>query len=245
VNGDYDFDGIDDMVDTGITTDYPQITLTAWINPRDMSKDGRIYQKGGLVFTTLASNAIQFCRPWTGGGICLTSPQNSLSPNSWQLVAVTYDGSSAANDPSIYIFRVPDGQLQKTTGGVDPSGSLLNSSDSEVQALFDAVIGPIPPAGKIYYVDGPGGDGVASCNDGNVGDNINSPLCTLQAAVNKVGPGDTVRVRGGTYAESNITIDTGGNSGAWLTITNYPGEARMGSLGKVVPGANFRGVSLG
>ncbi|MER6143976.1 right-handed parallel beta-helix repeat-containing protein [Streptomyces sparsogenes] len=51
------------------------------------------------------------------------------------------------------------------------------------------------------------------------------PLATIQAAVDRSGPGDTIAVRGGTYPlTDNITITTSGTAGSPITLTNYSGE---------------------
>lgn len=54
---------------------------------------------------------------------------------------------------------------------------------------------------------------------------LGDPLATIQAAVDRSGPGDTIAVRGGTYElTDNITIATSGKAGSPITLTNYSGE---------------------
>lgn len=61
-------------------------------------------------------------------------------------------------------------------------------------------------------------------DDGGAG-TVADPLATVQAAVDRAGPGDTVQVRGGTYTLSeNITIATSGEPGSPITLSAYPGE---------------------
>ncbi|MDW6065347.1 hypothetical protein SAZ11_55545 [Streptomyces sp. FXJ1.4098] len=54
---------------------------------------------------------------------------------------------------------------------------------------------------------------------------LEDPLATIQAAVDRSGPGDTIAVRGGVYElTDNITIATSGTAGSPITLTNYSGE---------------------
>ncbi|MFL2643486.1 MAG: hypothetical protein EVA44_04325 [Flavobacteriales bacterium] len=68
-----------------------------------------------------------------------------------------------------------------------------------------------------YYVSSSGTDNGSCGSEG-------SPCQTIQYALdNKVGAGDTLYIRGGTYRET-ITIDEDGSSGNVITIQNYPNE---------------------
>src|SRR5215470_4589599 len=59
-------------------------------------------------------------------------------------------------------------------------------------------------------------------NDSNAGTSASAPLDSLQAAANKVKPGDTVQVMNGTYAPVQIT--TSGTAGAAITFVAAPGQ---------------------
>ncbi|HVM59827.1 MAG TPA: right-handed parallel beta-helix repeat-containing protein [Verrucomicrobiae bacterium] len=69
----------------------------------------------------------------------------------------------------------------------------------------------------MYYVSPSG-------NDTNSGA-IDSPLSNITAAVNLVGPGDTIYLRGGTYTYSTtILITNGGTAAAPINLFAYPNE---------------------
>jgi hypothetical protein len=86
-------------------------------------------------------------------------------------------------------------------------------------------------SGAIYYV-------ATSGNDGNVGTDPGRPLKTIQAAANKVTPGDTVLVADGVYTDIDgdrhiVTINTGhgGNSGSFVTFKSMnPWGAKLDGL---------------
>jgi phage baseplate assembly protein W len=69
-----------------------------------------------------------------------------------------------------------------------------------------------------YYVS-------TSGNDSNPG-TIGSPWRTIQKAANTAAAGDTVNVRGGTYAET-IEVNVSGSSGAFITFQSYTGETAI------------------
>ncbi|GAA2395763.1 right-handed parallel beta-helix repeat-containing protein [Streptomyces glaucosporus] len=51
------------------------------------------------------------------------------------------------------------------------------------------------------------------------------PLATVQEAVDRAAPGDTITVRGGTYVlKDNITIGKSGTASAPITLTSHNGE---------------------
>jgi parallel beta-helix repeat protein len=89
-------------------------------------------------------------------------------------------------------------------------------------ALFAmAFIGTLPETAnalcKTYYV-APGG------SDTNPG-TIDKPFKSIYTAGQKLLPCDTLYLRGGTYSQSGIWLDKGGNASAPVTITAYPGDS--------------------
>ena len=73
-----------------------------------------------------------------------------------------------------------------------------------------------------YYVSAGAGD------DGAAGTSKGAPLATLQAAADRVRPGDTVLVMSGTYTApvygAALDIDTSGTANAPITFAAAPGE---------------------
>ena len=60
--------------------------------------------------------------------------------------------------------------------------------------------------------------------DANSG-SIDKPLASIELALNKIQPGDTVFIRGGIYPLSEIIeISKNGQPDAWITVMNYDGE---------------------
>ena len=59
-------------------------------------------------------------------------------------------------------------------------------------------------------------------DDGSAGTEV-QPLATLQAAVNKLQPGDTLLIRGGVYRET-VTFPRSGTAEKPITLKAYPGE---------------------
>lgn len=66
---------------------------------------------------------------------------------------------------------------------------------------------------------------VATDGDDAAPGTVAAPLRTLQHAVDLAEPGTVIQIRGGTYApETNLQINTDGESGAPITMTAYDGE---------------------
>ncbi|MGN9911314.1 right-handed parallel beta-helix repeat-containing protein [Phytohabitans sp. LJ34] len=82
---------------------------------------------------------------------------------------------------------------------------------------LDFEVGGTPqPTGALYVA--------TNGNDGNAG-TLAAPLLTIQRAVDLVQPGQTIYIRGGTYAPStNIQILKNGTSSQPITMRNYNNE---------------------
>ena len=96
------------------------ITIEAWIYPRTFgaSDFGRIWHKdssGGTLHRQFLidaeggsgnTNCLRWHQSFSGGNQQWTTDNNTISTNTWQHVAVTYDRTSGSNNPSIYINGV-------------------------------------------------------------------------------------------------------------------------------------------
>ena len=72
-----------------------------------------------------------------------------------------------------------------------------------------------------------------------------SPLNSIAAALTRVVPGDTIYVRGGTYASpSPVRLDASGEEGAYLHIWAYPGETPVFDFTGANRGFDVRGDYL-
>jgi len=94
------------------------------------------------------------------------------------------------------------------------AGYNLSPAESEAMAATTKVNVKTLSSNAIF-VDRKGSDD----NEGT----LTSPYATLQKALDKVAPGQTIYIRKGTYKGYN-TIKTSGKSNQWITITAYPGE---------------------
>lgn len=66
---------------------------------------------------------------------------------------------------------------------------------------------------------------VAVDGDDSAAGTLDHPLRTIQKAVDKARPGDTIAIRGGTYAlVDNITITTSGEASLPISLGAYQGE---------------------
>ncbi|NIX78079.1 DUF1565 domain-containing protein [Microvirga terricola] len=95
-----------------------------------------------------------------------------------------------------------------------------------------AMLSAAPVGAAEYYVSTTG-------NDSNPG-TLNAPFKTINLAVGKLQPSDTVYLRGGTYFES-VKVHVSGTKDAPITIRSYPGE--MATIDSGVP--DFRQVGNG
>lgn len=82
------------------------------------------------------------------------------------------------------------------------------------------VLGSAPAWAATYYV------ATTACNDGNAG-TLAQPRCTIAAGMQLLTPGDTLMIRGGTYAKiswQTHAIPSGTSWSSPITIQNYNNE---------------------
>lgn len=136
------FDGIDDYISAGSGASLDNVfvgggTVAAWIRvPANPSNYGRIVSKeldrnindGWNINFDHVANEITFGQGFTTRGRWNSGA--TINPNEWVHVVVTYDNSSAANDPVFYF----DGSIVPGTTEVQtPSGSVDDDSAQEVR----------------------------------------------------------------------------------------------------------------
>ncbi len=131
------FDGTNDFVDGGSDTNLDNIsiiTIEAWIKPNNGGGGdyGRIASKQNKEFFISSVKRLLFSHAFSGGagGGQWYTPADSITFNTWQHVAITYNNTSAANDPVFYI----NGKSQSVTEQILPEGSA--SSDASYNLLI-------------------------------------------------------------------------------------------------------------
>lgn len=175
VNGALDFDATDDAVDMGSAStldDMSQLTVSAWIYPRTLGEtsNARIAQKAtatsgtslandGWVFhvTNSVSNGLKFTSLFNSSHLEVISTANAITPNAWQLVTVTWDGSLTASNVKIYVngtevsydFR-GDGAGARAS---DAAQNLFVGNNSAGSASFDGVIDEMRVANSARSAD--------------------------------------------------------------------------------------------
>lgn len=132
------FDGLNDFVNVGSAAAIDNLftgggTISAWVYPTGWGENnyGRIASKASSTFEGItlgngwnfqvdgSSGRIQFEYGFSSQVGSWHTPSNSISLNTWQLVTVSYDSSSTANNASIYI----NGVLQTVTRARNPTGT--------------------------------------------------------------------------------------------------------------------------
>ena len=134
------FDGIDDDINLGSDASVDDIfaggaTVSAWINPSSWGENnyGRIFDKSGATLpgagwaleVASGTQSLLFQQGFSGGVTSWQSANGSIGLNSWQHVAVTYDSSDPANEPTFYINGV---EVGKTIDGTTPTGTALSDA---------------------------------------------------------------------------------------------------------------------
>ncbi len=157
------FDGVDDRIDissdAGIDNFFAGgATVSAWINPSGWGEFGfgRILDKGNAPSATNGwalqvdntGNRLIFEFGFSMDAGRWRSSINSIALDTWQLVTLVYDSTSAANDPTIYVNGVPVGVTESNTpngtansdAGLDLAiGNRSGSTDRTFQGMLDEI----------------------------------------------------------------------------------------------------------
>ena len=130
IGGALSFDGADDYVEFP-SSDQQVLTIAAWVNTSasGTSQNPRIIETSAFRLHLPTS----LLAPFSGSGIefdverqTATGAWQGLAPiygTGWRHVAVTYDGSSTANDPVIYV----DGVAQQISEALAPAGAIVSN----------------------------------------------------------------------------------------------------------------------
>ena len=160
-NSAYEFDGIDDLINTYSTFDYPNRTLSLWINPYDLNGSGpsahvAITQdddalNNGILRVDFTNGEMKL---WAGG-VSGAYTNNSISINSWMHLVLIREGATS----KYYLNNV-----LVHTSTADESGSTFNpvpdfiigSGRSTINQFFEGKIDDIriyDRAIKEYEID--------------------------------------------------------------------------------------------
>lgn len=120
-------------------------------------------------------------------------------------------GTETVSATSPEIASVTPSIPQSTTGSSSGGAVVSTPSANEIATLTDVGV-----KGKTYYV---ATNGV----DSNTGLGLDVPLRTINEAIKRVGPGDTIELRGGIYAGGQL-ISKGGTTSARIKIKAHNGE---------------------
>lgn len=150
-------DGTDDSIDLNSPAaldNISAITIAAWVKPTASSDGGIIYAKasdGGNAavgpdfwFSNSSDNQLWYAQGFSGSGGAWTT-DSTLPRGEWHHIAVTYNSSSAANNPTFYV----DGVLVSNSEELTPTGTATSDSAEEAAiGVYGAVSNPQ------HYFDG-------------------------------------------------------------------------------------------
>lgn len=227
------------------------VTITFWIKPINVpAVDERVIAKTGSWEIKLNGDLM---RPQFSAGAMYAQMNTILAEGVWQHVAFTFSKGAVKGylngQPQAWVANSFAGgaQLPATTGGLfmgcDQKRQRFSNgglddvqvysralSDGEIAGIFMETTEIIPPPGpisggsKTFYVATSGSD-ARSCDQAQ---SAAAPKKTILSAAACLDPGDTLYIRGGTYAEYlndwGGAIPSGTSWSAPVTIAAYPGE---------------------
>lgn len=274
VNGGLNFDGADDSVNAASAAAFDNmttLTVSAWIKPDTLGENnnGRIMQKSG----NGASSA--GWRFFLSGGAgtermsfqvtyapdpARTSANGTISLNTWQHVALTWDASSLAQT-NIKIYK--NGSETSYATGADGSGSrtsdasndLIIGNDSTQVRSFDGLIDEERISNVVRSADWIKTEYDNMTNQGTGAGKFVKTLASEEGYVTATGSVDTSWVKGGATGKNVVlTVNNSSNSSAavgWVKVTrpsaNYTltaGSASGWSASVTASAVTFTGGSI-
>jgi hypothetical protein len=161
----YLFDGVDDRIEHGNPPGAmpTQVTIIAWVKPTGNVAVSRgtihaYYNAGGGTDPYLGlygtnggtTGALRFRAPFTTDIGVWRSDDDLFTPNAWQAVAVTFDASSASNNPLMY-HKPAGGSIASLT--VTETNAPVGTFDSAMDGEWTGgVFGSFLWTGRIAYV---------------------------------------------------------------------------------------------
>ena len=199
------------------------------------------FAANGVAIVTCFNSAVTegaVCTLWGNGFGTTNSPQQDGVPASAAspLDALRTSGACTLSvggaSATIQYCGAAPGQIIDQLNFVYPAGVPAGSLPVDATLTIgsaSATFQVAAPAstGASYFVS-PSGSDAATGTQGQ-------PLATIQAAVNRLKPGDVLYVRGGEYHEA-VTMGVSGTAAAPITIQAYPGECPILIGAKPVPG---------
>ncbi|MGB3072734.1 MAG: LamG domain-containing protein, partial [Candidatus Moraniibacteriota bacterium] len=139
------FDGVNQSVNMGTGAAFDNLntkTVSAWIKPSGLTAYRGIMGRGTWAFQ-ICSNDATDCNGTTGRIVYYHEfsgtegkwilGANSVTANQWAHVVVTYDRTSTANDPVIYV----NGVSQSVTELSAPTGTANDETGTSLQIGYD------------------------------------------------------------------------------------------------------------
>lgn len=137
--------GANDIVNTGLISNYTEITVSIWMNVTSLINGGRLIDKENEYILFLSDGAeyvggygdisVSLLANRAGDDGQWYTPSGSYSYGNWHHVCVTYDATSTSNNPNMYI----DGVAQVIDERNTPTGAKSTNSDDFTIGNRDAL----------------------------------------------------------------------------------------------------------
>ena len=213
------------------------------------AKTGYTFNPPSRTYTNVTGN--QTNQDYTGtasggGSFAISGTVTHYNGTAWAGIQVVFTGSGGSSGVNFTATAAANGTYTQTV----PAGwSGTTSTDSNyhfqpASRTYSNVAAPFSSQGYVcfrnYFVATNGVD--------NPNGLINSPLATLNKAFQLIATGDTIYLRGGTYAGpigsgfSRLTPTVSGAADAYITLASYDGEHAV--IDSTIVGADMRFLYL-